>query len=191
MRIGLFGGSFDPIHDGHLKLASAALRQLKLDRVYFVVAPRSPFKSDQKKTPASVRLAMVRRAIRGRRRFRAADWELKRRGLSYTVTTLRAYHRRHPKHDLFLIVGSDTLKGLPRWRMPHEVVKLVTFAGGLRPGADWPKLPVDLAIHLFKLKGRFPDVSSTAIRSALNQGRRPKGVAPATHREIVRRGLYR
>lgn len=191
MRVGLFGGSFDPVHNGHLKLATAALQQLKLDRVYFIVSPRSPFKAGRKKTSGRVRLALVRAAIRGRPRFIAADWELRRRGVSYTVTTLRAYHRRHPKHDLFLIIGSDALAGLPRWRLPHEVVKLVTFVAGRRPGAAWPKLPIDLAVRFFRLRGIFPDVSSSSIRSALVRGRRPKGLPSPVIREILRRGLYR
>jgi nicotinate-nucleotide adenylyltransferase len=190
MRVGLFGGSFDPIHRGHLKLANAALRQLKLSRVYFVVSPNSPFKVDRKKTPASERLRLVKIALRGHKAMRAVDWELRRGGVSYTVTTLRSYRRRRPKDDIFLILGSDALKGLPQWRLPHEIVKLVTFVAGRRPGAQWPRLPVDLKVHFYRLRGLFPDVSSTKVRSALAAGRRPGGIDPAVYREIIRRKLY-
>jgi nicotinate-nucleotide adenylyltransferase len=191
VRVGLFGGSFDPIHDGHLKLASAALRQLRLDRVYFIVARRSPFKAGKSGAPGPVRLDLVRRAIRGRRRFSAADWELKRRGASYTVTTLRAYHRRHPRHALFLIAGTDALKGFARWRKPRDIAALATLVAGRRPGGAWPRLSSGLGAGYLRLRGTFPTTSSTAIRRAVVSGHRPKGVPPVVGREILRRGLYR
>ncbi len=191
MRVGLFGGSFDPVHDGHLTLATAALQQLKLQRVYFVVSPRSPFKAGERKSPAAVRLSLVKLALRGSPKLRAADWEMKRRGLSYTITTLRAYRRAHPSDEIFLITGSDTLAGFSRWRSPGAIVKLATVVSGRRPGAKWGKLPAALEPRVRRLHGFFPDVSATDVRAAIAAGRRPKGIAPAVRREIERRGLYR
>lgn len=191
MRVGLFGGSFDPVHDGHLKLATAALRQLKLDRVYFIVSPRSPFKAGNRQTPAARRLALVKLALRRVPKLTAVDWEMKRRGLSYTITTLRAYRRAHPKDELFLITGSDALAGFPRWRAPGDIVRLATVVSGRRPGAKWSKLPAALEERVVRLHGYFPDVSATEVRAAIAAGRRPKGLSPAVHREILRRGLYR
>jgi nicotinate-nucleotide adenylyltransferase len=191
VRVGLFGGSFDPIHDGHLKLATAALQQLKLDRVHFVVSPRSPFKAGQRQTPAALRLALVKLALRGRAKLKAADWEMKRRGLSYTVATIRAYRRAHPRDEIFMITGSDALAGFPRWHSPGEIVRLATLVSGRRPGAKWKKLPVAFEKGVQRLHGYFPDVSATEVRRAVAAGRRPRGVAAAIYREIIRRGLYR
>lgn len=186
MKVGLFGGSFDPIHNAHLKLAAAALRQLKLSRVYFVVSPRSPFKLNRRQASPEARLRMVRAAIRGEPRFRAADWELRRRGPSYTVSTLRAYRRAHPEDEIFLIAGTDALAGLPRWKDPAGIARLARLAAGRRPGAAWPRLPAGLAERVVRLKGTFPDVSSTAIRAG-----RFRDVPPAARAILLREGLYR
>jgi len=191
MRVGLFGGSFDPVHDGHLKLATAALHQLNLDRVYFIVSPRSPFKAGQRQTPAAVRLSLVKLVLRGSAKLKSADWEIKRRGLSYTITTLRAYRRSHPRDEIFLITGSDTLADFARWRAPGDIVKIATVVSGRRPGAKWRALPAALEARVHRLRGFFPDVSATEVRASVAAGRRPKGVAPAVFKEIVRRGLYR
>lgn len=191
MRVGLFGGSFDPIHSGHVKLATAALRQLRLDRVYLVVSPRSPFKTDQKKAPAADRLSLVRRAIAGKKGLVAVDWEFRRRGPSFTITTLRAYRTRHPNDTLYLILGTDALEGFSRWHRPGQIVGLSTLVVGRRPGARWTSLPKTLAADYVRLRGTFPDLSSTEIRAKLRAGRRPPGVSPDVYREIRRRKLYR
>ena len=190
MRIGIFGGSFDPIHRGHVKLAEAARRQLKLSRVYFVVAPRSPFKVGENKTAPLDRLRLVKLAVRGRAGLTAADWEIRRAGLSYTVTTLRAYHRAHPRHDVFLILGTDAVAGFSRWREARTILRLAALVVGRRPGAAWPRLPPPLGTYA-RLKGTFPNVSSTALRAALAAGRRPKGMDAAVMRAVRARGLYR
>ncbi len=190
MRVGLFGGSFDPIHNAHLKLASAALRKLKLDRVYFVVSPLSPFKTGKSLTPAPARLALVRAALKNNPEFRAASWEMKRRGPSYTITTVRDYQRAHPTHELFLILGTDALAGFPRWKKPEDLAKRVTLVAGRRPGTAWPGLADTYRARVIRLPGTFPDISSTEIRARLAKGRRsavPSAVAVLIHRK----GLYR
>jgi nicotinate-nucleotide adenylyltransferase len=187
MRVGILGGTFDPLHNGHIALARAALRQLKLDTVYFLLSPRSPFKLGQRLTPASQRLAMLRLGLRGRSGFRVATWELKRRGPSYMVTTLTAYKRRHPRHELFLVLGSDAFAGFGRWKNPRKILKLATLVVGRRPGVDMDACVPSVAV----LRGIFPDVSSTALR-AMFAGKRAAHapVPPAVRSFIVRRKLY-
>jgi nicotinate-nucleotide adenylyltransferase len=182
MRVGLLGGSFDPIHVGHISLARAAQRQLKLPRIYFVVAKHSPFKSASAQTPAAVRAQLVRRALQGNKSFRVALWELKRRGPSYTVDTLRAYKKAHPRDEVFFITGSDALAGFKKWKNPSAILKLAQLVVGRRPGA---KLTLPHK-NVITLKGRFPNVSSTGLRSGSTKGL-PAGVAAL----IKKRGLYR
>lgn len=201
MRIGLLGGTFDPVHKGHLQLADAALKQLKLSRVYFVLSPLSPFKKKQRLTPAPLRLEMLRAALKGKSRLKVATWELERRGPSYTIETIRAYKRRHPNHQLFVIMGSDTWAGFRRWKNPQQILKLATVVVGCRPGSHdrrvTPPLPPPLTgrgirIPAFLiLNGLFPSISSTEIRASLAKGERPLRQMPAAAARVaVRRGLY-
>ena len=189
MRVGILGGSFDPVHRGHLKLGLAALRQLRLSRVYFVVSPRSPFKLKRRLAPAQTRLAMVRTAVAGEPKFTAAGWELTRPGPSYTISTLRSYRRRHPHQKIFVILGTDALRTFARWRQPLSILKLATLAVGRRPGTPWPKVPDWLEGHVIRLRGVFPDVSSTAIRRRAAKGGRLTDV-PAPAARFIRAGKY-
>lgn len=160
MRIGILGGSFDPVHKGHLSLARAALQQLKFDLVYFLLSPRSPFKQHHHQTSVGTRKQMLRLAIEKNAKFRIALWELKRRGPSYTVDTLRAYKKKNPSHELFLILGSDAFLTFNRWKNPKEIKKYCQLVIGRRPGASLKKSTGSL----FVLRGIFPKISSTQIR---------------------------
>ena len=191
MRIGLLGGSFDPVHNGHLRLGRAAQRQLRLDRVYFVLSPRSPFKSGRRSTPAPVRWRLLRAALQNEPRLQAADWELKRRGPSYTVTTLRNLKKRRPRDEIFLVLGSDAWRSFSRWRRADEIARLATPVVGLRPGARLTRSRFPFR----RLSGRFPDLSSTQLRRDL-AGRGPRvhlnGRLPVRVRALVRKhDLYR
>lgn len=191
-RVGLFGGSFDPIHNAHLRLASAALTQLKLDRVYFVFSPRSPFKRRKSQTAPSLRLKMIRLAIKKSKKVRPALWELRRKGPSFTYDTLRWYKKTHPMHDLFFILGSDAYAGIDRWKRPSGVRRLCTLVVGKRPGDPTPNPSHKGRGNIIVLKGTFPDVSSTAIRRQLAAGKSVKGkVPPAVLKFIRQRNLYR
>ncbi len=202
MRVGLFGGSFDPVHSAHLKLASAALAQLKLDRVYFVLTPRSPFKEGKTRTPASLRLKMLRLALGKSKKMRVALWELRRKGPAYTIDTLRRYKQIHVSHDLFFVMGSDAYAGLSRWKNPAGIRRLCALVIGRRPGASLAGAQVFLpgktwvpakqhAGMTILLKGVFPPVSSTAIRRQITEGKLAKGkVSPAVLKFIRQRNLY-
>lgn len=164
MRVGLLGGSFDPVHKGHIELGAAALRQLKLDRVYYVLSPKSPFKTTCALTSIQERLRLLRKAL-SNSRFKIGLWEVARGGVSYMVDTVRAYKRRHPKDDLFLIVGSDILPGFKKWRNPRQLLQLSRLVVGLRPGYKRYRPQRLLGAEIIYLKGRFPDLSSTQMRA--------------------------
>jgi nicotinate-nucleotide adenylyltransferase len=187
MRVGLLGGSFDPVHNGHLKLALAALRQCKLDRVYLVLTPRSPFKMTQPLSPLTTRLAMLRLAINKIDGLKIGAWEFRRRGPVYTVTTLSNYRKRHPKDEIFFILGSDTWKGFFRWKNPQEILRLAHIVVGRRPGVK----KVTHKSQAIILKGLFPDISSTHIRAQSKMNKSLKQWIPTSvEKYVVKKGLY-
>src|SRR6516225_5688584 len=122
MRIGVFGGTFDPVHLGHLILAEQCREQAKLDQVLFVPAARPPHKQDQSLTPFAHRVDMLRLAVAGHPVFQIDELEKNRSGLSYTADTLEELHRREPEGELWLMVGSDCLPDIPGWHEPARMV---------------------------------------------------------------------
>ncbi len=141
MRLGLFGGTFDPIHLGHLVLAEQCREACGLDLVWFVVAGSPPHKPGDR-TAVSHRLEMVRIAIAGHPAFSVSEVEAKRPGPHYSVETLAAVHRERPGDDLHFLIGADSLADLPHWRQPEEIARLATIVVVNRPGIDLsPTLP--------------------------------------------------
>lgn len=166
MRIGILGGTFDPIHKGHLTLAKSALHQLQLDRLYFVPTKKSPFKLNQPSAPIRRRMEMLRAEIKGMNRTFISDEELHRPAPSYTIDTLRHFAQNFPESELFLIMGTDTLAGFCRWKKWKEVLGLCKLAVAVRKGTpiskkNFTKVPRDKIIWL---KSQMPIVSSTQIR---------------------------
>ncbi len=138
MLLGLFGGSFDPVHYGHLLLAECCREQLSLDQVWFMPAATPPHKQDAKLSEGAKRVDMLRLATGGEPAFVVSTMELERGGVSYTVDTLAAMHSQMPDSELFLLLGSDSLADLPTWRGPERICELaipvaVRRAGGPRP----------------------------------------------------------
>jgi len=146
MRIGIFGGTFDPVHYGHLLLAESAREQCRLDEVQFVPAATPPHKQGQAVTPAEARLDMLRLAVGGHETFRVCDSEIRRGGVSYTVDTLADLRQKHPEAELFLLVGADTLVDLPNWREPERVLELAVPVVVGRPGSAEPDYGVLAAL---------------------------------------------
>ena len=132
-RIGLFGGTFDPPHLGHLALAEAARDRLRLDDVRFIPTGEPPHKRRGVLTPAPVRLEMTRRAVRGARDFSVSTIETRRDGPSFTVDTLRRVQAESPRPKLFLLLGTDSLAELAGWREPEEIARLATLVVARRP----------------------------------------------------------
>jgi nicotinate-nucleotide adenylyltransferase len=162
LRIGVFGGSFDPVHEGHLRLAETALSELNLDRVVFVPASQAPLKGRPALAPRR-RYELVRRAIAGHPGLEASPCEIGRGGVSYTVDTLKAFKRRYGKAAaLYFLCGADSARTLGRWKSFPEILKLCRFVVLSRPGYRIGRLPADA----LRLDFDAVDVSSTEIRRA-------------------------
>jgi nicotinate-nucleotide adenylyltransferase len=127
MRIGIYGGTFNPVHHGHLILARQALEEFKLDRLVFVPAAESPFKIQNHSAPAGDRLAMLRLAIAGEDRFSVDPLEIERGGISYSIDTVKMFRNRDPGAELFFLVGEDNADRLTEWHRFEELKKLVYF----------------------------------------------------------------
>jgi nicotinate-nucleotide adenylyltransferase len=135
MRLGLFGGTFDPIHLGHLILAESSREVCGLDRVWFVVSGAPPHKPGER-TAVADRLEMVRIAVAGHPAFEVSDLETRRPGPHYSVETLEAIHRDRPDDELFFLIGADSLADLPFWHQPDRIAQLATIVVVNRPGID-------------------------------------------------------
>ncbi|MGC8640776.1 MAG: nicotinate-nucleotide adenylyltransferase, partial [Isosphaeraceae bacterium] len=133
MRLGLFGGTFDPVHLGHLILAEQCREVCRLDRVWFVVAGSPPHKQGER-TPVAQRLEMVRIAIAGHPSFEVCDLETRRPGPHYSFETLELVHAERPHDDLFFLIGGDSLVDLPNWREPARIARLASIVVVNRPG---------------------------------------------------------
>ncbi len=187
MRIGVFGGTFDPPHIGHLIVAQEVHFRLGLDRVLWVPAAVPPHKIGQDMTAATIRLDLVRAAIGDDDRFRVSDAEIRRDGPSYTVDTLRELRTTSPGDDLYLVVGADQLAELDTWREPGEIRRLATVVGFARSGK--PALDVTSG-HVVEVPR--VDVSSTEIRRRIAAEEPVAYLMPASVESVVlRERLYR
>lgn len=183
-RIGLFGGSFDPIHLGHLLVAQAAREELDLARLFFIPAAQSPFKPDSQPTPAAERLRLLRLALAGKTWCEIDEQEIRRGGVSYTIDTVRDYAGRFPEAQIFYLIGADHLPQLPKWRAAQDLARLVEFVVIPRPGQTETPFPAPF-------RGRwltgFPlGVSSSQIRARVKAGLPIEHLLPETVAEAIR-----
>lgn len=189
MRIGILGGSFDPVHLGHLKLAETAFKQADLDRVIFVPAGYQWRKADQEMAPAGDRCEMVRLAIAGQPHFELSTLEVERDGPSYSDVTLQALQKKWPEADLVFILGRDALDDLPDWHAPERVLELATLAvaGRADSGGSAPSegLPGGLRGRVIWLDMLPVNVSATDIRERVWSGRSIEGLVPEAVREYI------
>ncbi|HKN59133.1 MAG TPA: nicotinate-nucleotide adenylyltransferase [Gemmatimonadaceae bacterium] len=192
MRIGVFGGTFDPPHVGHLILAADARDALNLDRLIFVPASSQPLKAD---APAVAsprdRLEMVRLVVADDANYQVDEAEIGREGLSYTVDTLEHLSTRYPDAQLFLLLGQDALQSFGKWKNTERIRQLATLAVMQRPGHKGYR--ADTTVEgAITVSTRRVDVSSTEIRERLRAGKSIKGFVPeSVERFIDARGLYR
>jgi nicotinate-nucleotide adenylyltransferase len=189
-RIGLFGGSFDTVHLGHLILAEVAAEQLKLDRLCFVPNAVSPLKTRPPLASGRDRLAMIRAAIRNRPGFEALDLEIRRPPPSYTIDTVAAVSGG-ASGKMFFLIGADALSDLARWHRARDLARRVTFAVFRRPGSEGVRPPAWVR-GCVEVAGPLIDLSSTAIRDRVRRGKSIRYFVPDPVAALVgKRGLYR
>ena len=183
-QIGIFGGTFDPVHHGHLILARDALEKLQLETVIFVPAAISPHKLEREPTSPAIRLEMLRAAIEGEPLFSFDAMELERPSPSYTVDTIEVLRQREPAAEFFFLIGEDNVARLSTWHRFPELSKMVQFVvldrSGLRTGHPYPAIR------------RHLDISATDIRNRVASGRSIRYLVPPAVETIIReRQLYR
>jgi len=184
MKLGIYGGSFDPVHLGHLLVAQAAVEELGLQKVFFVPASRSPFKPEAQPAPDDLRLRLLRLALAGMNHCEIDEQEIVRGGASYTIETVRHFARTHPGAELFFLIGADNAAQLGLWREAAELAQLAVFVAVPRPGGVVAVFPTPFRGRT--LKG-FPfGISSSEIRTRVKAGLAIDHLVPAEVAEAIR-----
>ncbi|MFO1021544.1 MAG: nicotinate-nucleotide adenylyltransferase [Planctomycetales bacterium] len=198
MRIGIYGGTFDPVHYGHLALAEHCREQARLDQVWFLPAGAPPHKRDHVITDGKQRAEMLEFALAGLKEFVVDRREIKRPGPSYTVETLRELHAEHPGHEFFFLLGGDSLFDFPTWREPKEIATLAPLVVVNRGQATLPPLdsliptlgPENVArIQIVQMPGL--EISSRDLRQRVQAGHSIRFLTPrAVEQYIAHNHLY-
>lgn len=201
MRIGVFGGSFDPVHYGHLLLAETCRESCQLDEVRLIPAAVSPHKTSQDRVPGAQRMEMLQLAIGGHPSISAWDIELRRGGLSYTVDTLRTLRSEQPNDELFFLMGADCLHDLPTWREPAAICQLacpIVVGRAGSPPVDLERLSgIATAEQIARIRDHWVEMplielSSSEIRRRVREQRSIRYRTPrAVEKYIETEGLYR
>ena len=175
MRLGILGGSFNPVHRGHLSLAKFAFSELNLDRLYFVPSCQPPLKSAKDLLPAALRLRLLEKATKLYPQFHVSDCEIRRGGKSYIVDTLKYFRQKYGKSErIYFITGMDALENIARWKSPEKIFKLCRFVAATRPGHSARKTEYPVTILPFEAL----EISSSEIRKRLKAGKSVDGLAP-------------
>lgn len=183
MKIGIYGGTFDPVHHGHLILAREAVETLKLEKLIFVPAATSPFKAAPSSS-GEVRLSMLRAAIAGESSFAIDDCELRRPPPSYTIDTVEDIQKREPTAESYLLIGADNVEGLSKWHRFADLKKIVRFIVLDRTGRTYD--------HSYQVIRRTIDIAATDIRKRVASGRSIRYLVPPAVEDIIRqKNLYR
>ncbi|MBC8326832.1 MAG: nicotinate (nicotinamide) nucleotide adenylyltransferase [Verrucomicrobia subdivision 3 bacterium] len=167
-RIGLFGGTFDPVHLGHTMVAQAALAEVRLDRLFIIPAAQSPFKPEQTAAPAVARLEWLRLAFADEPHCEIDAQEIEREGVSFTIDTVRNYAARFPEAELFYLIGADHVPTLPEWREAAALADAVTFV--VVPRAGEPAVEFPPSFRGTMLRGEPMAISSSDLRERLRAG---------------------
>ncbi|MDE3084762.1 MAG: nicotinate-nucleotide adenylyltransferase [Verrucomicrobiota bacterium] len=192
MKIGFLGGSFDPVHFGHLCAAQEACEQHELDRLIFVPAAQVPLKTEPARASGRDRLAMLQAAIEGNGLFSISDYELNKSGVSYTIDSVRHFRAQFAQDRLFWIIGGDQLAQLSRWKEIEQLARLIEFIVVDRPGhpaAAQPNIP---GLRLHRCEGRLIDISSSELRERMRRHLPLDYFVPAKTLSYIReKNLYR
>lgn len=188
-KIGILGGTFDPLHIGHLVMADQVLFYAKLDEIWFIPAPIPPHKSEEKITPIQHRVEMLKQVMNIDQRYKLCTIELERSGPSYTIETIKELKRRYPDHLFYFIIGGDMVQYLPKWVGIDELLSLVQFIGLERPGYQLaPQSPT--MEKIYKQVQMLPmlqlDISSTQIRDWVKMGRTIRYVVPDVVEQYIK-----
>lgn len=199
-RIGIMGGTFNPIHKGHLALVKAAKREFALDQIVFIPSGNPPHKPKKEIADKEDRFRMIKLALKGKKNYSVSRIELDRPGFSYAIDTFQALRKKYGKNaKLFYIMGLDSINEILTWKKPLELFKLCEFIVGTRPGSKirtfrrlvkFPPLQKEVdKIHLFELK---ENISASDIRQRLKARKPVKGLLPKVVEEYIKkRGLYK
>lgn len=190
-KLGVLGGTFDPIHIGHLVLAEQVREKFQLEKIIFIPSASPPHKTEEKPSPADARFEMTKLALEGNPFFSVSDIELKREGLSYTVDTLRKLKELYKNSELYFLTGSDVLDEITMWRDPEEIYELAKIVIGVRPGFDKFDLENHFAKKSIIVNITGMDISSTQIREKVKSGETIKYLVPAKVEEYIKKkNLY-
>jgi nicotinate-nucleotide adenylyltransferase len=192
VKIGFLGGSFDPVHFGHLMAAQDAYEQQRLDKVILVPAAQAPLKPNEVQSTIEDRLAMLRASIEWDGRFEISDYELRKGGISYTIDSVRHFRQQYPHDEIFWIIGGDQLPKLHLWKEIGELAKLVEFIFLERPGYPVKAMPEIPGLRLRRCDGHLLAINSTELRERVKKSLSLDYFVP--HKAIVYIGenqLYR
>jgi nicotinate-nucleotide adenylyltransferase len=192
MRVGMLGGTFDPIHLGHLLLAEQALAEGKLDQVWFIPAADPPHKRHYPITPVHHRVEMVNLAIQDQPLFALSRIELERPGPSYTFQTVTQLIEKHDNCQFFLLIGADMVKDLLNWYKIKEMLRFVHIIGLERPGIDTNEIAAEITAHVTWISQAIKtNISSTMIRQRILQGKSIRYLIPTSvHQYVKEHRLY-
>lgn len=192
MRIGLFGGSFNPIHNGHVTLGRTMLREMRLDEVWFLVSPHNPLKESAELLDEQQRLRLTRLAVEDWPGLCASDYEFALPRPSYTWNTLQHLHHDFPQHEFVLIIGGDNWEAFDKWAHHDEILATHEVAVFPREGAEDGQGTMELPANVHLINVPLVNVTSTMLRQMLRQGQDISQYVPAkVAREITEKSLYR
>lgn len=168
-KVGILGGTFDPIHNGHIAIAQDAAIQVGLDVVFFMPAAQSPFKKHQPLASDSARYKMIQMAIEDHPKFEVLDWELLKKGISYTIDTVHILKKNWPNTHFYWIIGNDLLESLPNWKNINELAKLIDFIVVQR-SKNPPKAPLNIPnLKIHTINNPICNISSSEIRQKISK----------------------
>ena len=188
MNIGLYFGSFNPVHHGHLIIASHVVQSTELDQVWFVVSPQNPLKPAAGLLNEYHRLFLIKAAIDGENQLRASDIEFKLPKPSYTIDTLTYIREKYPQHEFSIIMGSDSYQNLPRWKNYQQLLKDTEFYIYVRAGFE--KIPSYAGANARILDAPLLQISATHIRDILKEGKSIRYLVPDVVKEEIERNRY-